>query len=568
MNLNTFENEISPVIFQRGENYYLDNAVADLQEMGNGQWFAIVEGSNDYEVDVRLGEDDDIQEYYCDCPYDGEICKHVVAVLLKIKEEIQIPKETVKKAKKESGWKKIINTAPETELRKFVLEYATKNREFRNSLSIKLSEYDSGDNYKKYRGIVSNAFHIAGGSHGFIDYYHSHAAMNPIYELLQKADCFFENNNHKEVFNIVSAITPECVEAIQYMDDSNGECGGAISDSFNTISKILESGVNESLKNEIFEWLLQQAYNPDYNSYGCADELEPLLVDAADIPDKINKVHKFLDQQLKNAAKAEEWSKEYRTQKYLQFKTELYKKSGENEKAEKIITDNIRISEFREIIVNEQLDKGNYKKVIQLIEDGIKIAIEDNYSGIVTRWKEKLLDIYKQENNILEIKKYASELFFNGHYEMEYYRILKSTYSSNEWLNEKENIISRIIKKHEKKSHFGYYFSDPVATIYIEEGMWDRLFNLVKQNPRINILLNYTQYLKKSYSSELVEMYKLAIMDYAEKNTGRGAYIELVNYIKKMLDLQGGKEQARLITSQLLEKYKNRPAMKDEFRKL
>ncbi len=568
MNLNTFENEISPVIFQRGEDYYFDNTVVDLQEMGNGQWFAIVEGNDDYEVDIRLGEDDDIREYSCNCPYDGYMCKHVVAVLLKIRDENIGHTTDEKKEKDVAGWKEIIFNVPGNELRKFVKEYATKKKEFRNMLMLRFSEYDSTNNSEKYRHMVQEIFSAAGGRHGFIEYRDTYSAMGQVYDLLAKADEFLEKENYKEAFHIVSAIAPECVNAIQYMDDSDGECGGAINDSFNTISKILESGANESLKNEVFEWLLEQACNPDYDDYGCADELEPLLIDASDTTGKINKVHDFLDQQLKNAAKKEGWSKEYHTKKYLQFKAELYIKTGENEKAKKIISDNLRISEFREIIVDEQLAKGNYKKAIQLIEEGIQIAMEDNYHGIVKRWKEKLLDIYTQKNDTQEIKKHASELFFGGHYEMKYYRILKNTYNSNKWLNEKENIINRITKKIENKTHFGHYFPDTVAAIFIEEKMWERLFNLVKQNPRINILLDYTQYLKKSYSSELVEMYKSAIIDYAEKNTGRGAYIDLVNYIKKLSDIQGGKEQAGLISSQLLEKYKNRPAMKDEFRKL
>jgi hypothetical protein len=40
MNLKTFENKISDTILQRGKSYYEDGAVANLQGMENGQWFA------------------------------------------------------------------------------------------------------------------------------------------------------------------------------------------------------------------------------------------------------------------------------------------------------------------------------------------------------------------------------------------------------------------------------------------------------------------------------------------------------------------------------------------------
>lgn len=101
MNLDNFESKISPVIFERAEDYYHDNAVTDLQGMENRQWFAIVEGNEDYEVDIRLGKNGKILDYYCNCPYDGEICKHVVATLLKIRDENPVIENKKSKSKKE-----------------------------------------------------------------------------------------------------------------------------------------------------------------------------------------------------------------------------------------------------------------------------------------------------------------------------------------------------------------------------------------------------------------------------------------------------------------------------------
>lgn len=259
MNLNNFKNKISPVIYERGEDYYYDNATADLQDMENGQWFAIVEGNEDYEVDISISENSEIQDYDCNCPYDGEICKHVVAVLLKIKDEMQIPENTGKKAKKEPGWKEIVSNVPENELRKFIKEYAAKNRDFRNNLTTCFSGYDSADNSVKYRQMVQEIFFASEERYGFNDYYQSYETMSNVYNLLRKADEFIEEDNYKEAFYIAAAVAPECIEAIQSMDDSDGECGGAINDSFNIVSKILELSDDETLRNEIFEWILQEA---------------------------------------------------------------------------------------------------------------------------------------------------------------------------------------------------------------------------------------------------------------------------------------------------------------------
>ena len=90
MHLANFETEINITILQRGRSYYDDGAVTDFQDMENGQYFAIVEGNEDYEVDLRLAQDGEVLNYSCTCPYDGEICKHVIAVLYQIKEETNI----------------------------------------------------------------------------------------------------------------------------------------------------------------------------------------------------------------------------------------------------------------------------------------------------------------------------------------------------------------------------------------------------------------------------------------------------------------------------------------------
>jgi len=568
MNLDNFEREISPVIFERGEDYYHDNAVADLQMMDNGQCFAIVEGSDNYEVDIKLDENGKILDYYCNCPYDGEICKHVVATLLKIRDENPVIKNKKSKSKKKTGWKEIINTVPEKELRKFAENYAAKNREFRNALSINFSEYDSTENKEKYRKIVQNAFSLAEGRYGYIEYSDVYGAMLPIHELLSKADNFLETKICKEAFTIAAVIAPECINAIQNLDDSNGECGSAINESFDIISKAYETTNDKNLKEEIFKYILNEADNSDYDNYGCADVLEPLIIDMADTTNKILLVHDFINNQLEKAGKMDKSSNEYNIEKYLRYKADLFYKSGEKEKAEKIIYDNIHISNFRETIVNEYIEKENFEGAIKLINEGIKIAIEDNYPGTESQWKKKLLKIYLLQKDIANIRKYALELFFDGSYGMDYYRIFKNTLSTEKWQIEKQKIIDEILRTTNKPSYYGHSFSYRAAEIYVEEKMWKELFAQVKNAPIIKILIEYTEYLKEDYSVDLLAMYKPQIERYVDKNTGRSSYQQAVSYLKHMSKIKGGKELAKSIVNSMVQKYKNRPAMIDEFKNL
>ena len=79
--------ETSTAVYKRGERYFYNGAVTNIKKVPDAGNFyrADVEGTYDYEVEVRLSADgESIESYYCDCPaameYDGA-CKHVVALL-------------------------------------------------------------------------------------------------------------------------------------------------------------------------------------------------------------------------------------------------------------------------------------------------------------------------------------------------------------------------------------------------------------------------------------------------------------------------------------------------------
>jgi len=567
MHLTTFEDEIPGAIHKRGKDYFSEGAVTDLQVMDNGQCFAIVEGNDDYEVDIRLGRDGEILEYSCTCPYEGDICKHIVAVFCRLREEYPVTGQSGK-TKEQNPWKNMISVIPETELRKFVKEQAAKNRDFRNALMIRFAGYNTRDNRDKYKQVLNGIFTAAEGRHGFIDYHSASGAMHQVFELLAKADEYIEEGNYNEAFSIAAAVAPGCIDALQNMDDSDGDCGGAINNAFEIISKILQSGEYTSLKNEAFDWLLGEAGNPDYDDYGCADELYPLLVEAVDSPERGARLLAFLDDQLKKTALKEGWSKEYGTKKFLQLKMDVLLKTRQGEKADKIIADNMHIHDFRKIVVEKHLTEGSIDAAIRLIKEGINIAVKEDYPGVVTNWKEILLDIYKKQNNVKEWRAIAKDLYYSGRYEMKYYLEYKSSFGKEEWSVE----LGKIINTHKKNEKGGNFLLQSLphhlAAVYIEEKMWVELFGLLQKNTNIHTLLEYSRYLVNDYAPDLIPLYNNAIAAAAEKASDRKGYHEIASYLLKMSEIPGGKGPARLFANQLMEKFNKRPAMKDELGKI
>ncbi|GAA4838048.1 hypothetical protein [Algivirga pacifica] len=78
----------------------------------------------------------------------------------------------------------------------------------------------------------------------------------------------------------------------------------------------------------------------------------------------------------------------------------------------------------------------------------------------------------------------------------------------------------------------------------------------------------YTPHLTPTHDATLIPYYKAAIENIATHPGGRSTYTSLVRYLLTMSKLQGGETVAKELSKQLLETYRNRPAMRDEFKGL
>lgn len=65
IHLQDFEKHVHPVILQRGLEYYHDGCIHSVEEVDDFYYEAEVEGSDVYEVRVRIRPEDRIVSWYC-----------------------------------------------------------------------------------------------------------------------------------------------------------------------------------------------------------------------------------------------------------------------------------------------------------------------------------------------------------------------------------------------------------------------------------------------------------------------------------------------------------------------
>jgi len=556
MTLENFEEQISDVMLGRGYNYFTNKLVDDLEEIEPGVWTAEVQGTEIYLVSIEL-EKNKIVDWECDCPYDGELCKHVVAVLYELARTLKTPNKKLEKQipnKKESNVESILKKTSFEDLKKFLIHQFSYNGRLKNSFVAYFAEYLDEDANTKYRIIVQNIYKAARGRDGFIDYHSAPRLTIPLSELTDKAYGLLERHNVPESMAICKSLLEEVPEFAQNMDDSDGGIGGIMSSVFDVFGSIIEKAPPE-LKDEIFEYFLKEYPKERYHYLGFDDDILEIIGDLVTLKDQEDKFFKLIDSQIE-VEKNKEYP-EYRVVSLLRTKINYLLENKRDSEAWNIIESNKHYDEFLKMMIEQRINNKDYNSAIELCNEAIIRVDKDGHSWSSVPWKKILLDIHEKKKDVKNIRKFAEELFLHSR-ELDYYKKLKSTIDAEEWKNVSEKIIDKIKGKTQQG---GLSDASLLADIFILECYKERLLKLLEINStRIEFIDSYSKHLKDEYPEKIVQFYQSAIKTYA-KITGREFYYNTVKYLKNLKKISGGEEKVKELVASFRIQYKNRPAM-------
>lgn len=558
MTLQNFEDKISETILGRGINYFKKRRVRELEETNHGIWTAEVDGTETYFVTIEL-HNEDILEWDCECPFEGEICKHVVAVLYAIREnpttENSTGKKTDKRKIKKDYTDLILQKVKVEELKKFLLLQFSSSKGLKNSFIAHFAEYLDEDTGSKYRIIVQNIYKAAIGRDGFIDYHSASQLIHPLAELIDKANDLFNIGNITESLAICKTLLEEVPVFAQNMDDSDGGIGQILYSVFDLFQQIIEKAPPE-LKDNLFEYFNEEYLKEKYHELSADNDLLDLISTLISLPEQEEQFLKLINDRIE-IEKLKSYP-EYGIVQLIRTKVEYFLEKGNNEEAWKIIEENRRFTEFLKMMMEKAVKNKDYDSAIELCNEGISNAKKENHSWDEIYWKEILLDIYEKKKDIKQIRHISAELFFRTHGKMKYYKKLKTTYDTDNWATRCEEIIDKI-----KGASQSGTFSDAtlLAEIFIEENYKDRLLKLLEINSTcIEFVDQFANHIKDDYPEKIIQLFEPAIKTYA-MNTGREFYNNVVRYLKKIKKINGGEEGVKKIVEQFRIQYKNRRAM-------
>ena len=239
---------------------------------------------------------------------------------------------------------------------------------------------------------------------------------------------------------------------------------------------------------------------------------------------------------------------------------------GREDEAQAFYRGNNQIDELRAKYVDYLLETARYKDVMRAIDEWIKLAGEQRLYGLVRKWRERKLQILESTGDKAAAAALCQDLFADAHNSeaIKYYRKAKELVEPDKWESFRDKMLAR-------NKDIRNYADSPLAEIYQEEGLMDRLYDHLC-NARFNLMVALSQYAKVFPADKqqfLIARLEREFPFGIGYNPTRKTYKELAGRLNTLAKIcPAGKDLATKIVNGFRIKYSNRPALMEELAKV
>ncbi|SFE54379.1 SWIM zinc finger [Thermoanaerobacter thermohydrosulfuricus] len=369
MTIYDFEDYIDEIILHRGYDYYVGGNIIDLYNPGKNEYIFKIQGSDDYEVMIRLDDNGEILYSECNCPYDyGPICKHQVAAFYKLVEIFSSQNEASnvqKRAKERQDIKEVLDNLSKEELIDIIMDLIGDDETLKNRLVLRYSKVDSKQELIRCRKLINSIVRKYKSRDGFISYDEAYDFVSEMEDLLWKA------RDTEDIFlalDIAFLVLEEAIQAFEYADDSSGSIDLLVSDAIEVIGDIVfrSENLDINLKKEIFNRLLTLSESKIFDGWeSYRIDILWLCADFVDIEELRDKLVSKIEYLVSNWSTENRYGK-YITEKLLQILYMIKERYGSREEAEQFVQEHLEFDFFKEVFIQKSFREKEYEKVIEL----------------------------------------------------------------------------------------------------------------------------------------------------------------------------------------------------------
>jgi len=583
--LDNFQDFIPSRIYWRGVDYLESGAVTRLQENPAGTWHAIVKGTEDYNVTVRIGKQNTLT-WSCDCPYDGSMCKHVVATLLEINDhtsdndsdddeleddydaDFEIVFDDDDSDDNDDDGDDTSLSDPELErllalatlgdLKTFIRQRSTSDNALRQAViehlqSLYLDQPNDVaiDYEKKVDKAISSCIIKQRTRYDFYDETDWEKVVDRANALLNEGEKLLKAGNARAAVAIAvqlfKSIDKMADESIAYEEAS--DIGGVCDRAGNLLLQaIVKPGIDSGCRSSVLDSIkaLTSSELCDYNYCNFDNLLQQLTMLTLQGDNAI----KFVDKMIASHAG------KYSQCDYIKQKIDLLNQLGRHDEAERTIDQYIDTPQIRQLRVDRLLAEQHYEEALRVIDGGIAVAIERQHNGTAADWKVRKLAIYESLGDTEQQIKVCRELFVRRS-DIERYRKLRSLIPAKHW----PQFLAQLLT--DAGLVINGYSDYRLAEILIEEGDHDKLFDYVSQikTGRLDEAIRCAIHLRDTHSKQLLALLQQDIRDYAATHVGESHYRKLADALRVIKGLPNCRAAAAALRTELCTTYARRRRM-------
>jgi len=558
MNMQDIFDAVPQAILIRGKDYYENGMIDSLGKDASGLFTGIVSGSSHrpYQVHVELDEAGEVLDYSCNCPYDyGDVCKHIVAVLLAISDgdyEKKNQPKAVKPNQRTDNLKDLLADLPKEKLLDIIQQQAGEDQNLKTRLMMDYAPVDAMQDLAMAKEEVRRAIR-KNRRHGFLDYTGCDQVSSVMLDCLDRARERLNKGYPQSAYNLAVYLLHQGVDLAESSDSSSGYLGMAIEECLALLEEacrdISEHGSTAEQK-KCFTKLCKEARHKVFEDWNhCRFELMQIAALFA-TPENKGSIEEVL-LEIRN-------NKDRPYYAFEQTKEDLVRlriiRILEGDQAARAFID-LRIAqdEFRELAFQDDIRKGDYLHAEQLCLQRIR-QLKGSSLGRPSEWWYRLYEVYQLIGNRKKLITTAKTLLLQG--DLKYYGRLKSLLvEDHQWDEAYPKLRSELKTKLPSVMY---------AIILNQENEWVLLMEEVKSNSIL--VFEYGKKLAKYYPALVYDLYGKEITIAAREAGNRKQYAEVCRLIRQLAQT-GGKDKALALIELLARIYHRRPAMLDELGK-
>lgn len=551
MTIRDFEESIDRVILGRGYEYYEDDHINDMYQEADGTYIFEVEGTEDYQVGVRVNDNESIIYSYCNCPYNyGPVCKHEVAAYFRLRDYLNSENQE-QRIRKKQNIEEVLNTLTKQQLVELLLPAIKKDKVLEEKVLLQYGEVDITQELKRMERVVESLVNKYVDESGYIYYGREDEFIDKLWELVDYVEPL--RGDEKKVFlalDMLILLLEKGIDLYESIEDDTGFIAEVINDILCRISGFVKesTGYDEEVKEQIMKKILAKTKElkfQEWTDYG-TQLLQSVLIYGSNARYR-EVLYKELNQQLEIVD-----SDTIEIISVMLF--ELLQHHGTEQEIQQYIEEHIEMDTFREIFLQNLMEKQDYEKAIQIAIEGEEKNKEHTWG--VDKWKKLRYEAYKAMRDNKNQEALGKEFLLRGNFE--YYEDLKELHKEDY-----DNFYSNFKEELRAKTGTGEY--SVFRKLIEKENDIEELMNIVRKEP--DTLSKYIKLLMNTYGDEVLVLYRKNIENRAENACARNMYKDVCYMITDYRRYENEKS-VKMLIEKLKKEHKRRPAFIDELSKI